>query len=137
MVDGYVNIVGVKFITWFVSVILLALNQFKIGGIMVIIKLLFHVVTKVKNKIPLNLSYQLKNSNFLAFIAINNDDYVLNQWLQTGLPQGQYCDIISGNLDQGRCTGKVITVQADGRTSVTISNSEEDPMIAIHLGAKL
>ncbi|CAF3818143.1 unnamed protein product [Rotaria sp. Silwood1] len=72
-----------------------------------------------------------------AFIAINNDDYGLDQWLQTGLPQGQYCDVISGNLEQGRCTGKVITVQGDGRTKVTISNIEEDPMIAIHVDAKL
>jgi alpha-amylase len=53
------------------------------------------------------------------------------------LPQGQYCDIISGSLEQGRCTGKTITVQGDGRTSLTISNSEADPMIAIHVDAKL
>jgi len=72
-----------------------------------------------------------------AFIAINNDDNGLDQWLQTGLPQGQYCDIMSGNLEQGRCTGKVITVQGDGRTQITISNSEADPMIAIHVNAKL
>ncbi|CAF4582146.1 unnamed protein product, partial [Rotaria sp. Silwood2] len=72
-----------------------------------------------------------------AFIAINNDDHGLDQWLQTGLPQGQYCDVISGNLEQGRCTGKVITVQGDGQTKVTISNIEEDPMIAIHVDAKL
>jgi alpha-amylase len=72
-----------------------------------------------------------------AFIAINNDDFALNQALQTGLPQGQYCDIISGYLEQGRCTGKTITVQGDGKTSLTISNSEADPMIAIHVDAKL
>ena len=68
---------------------------------------------------------------------INNDDQGLNQWFQTGLAQGQYCDIISGYLEQGRCTGKIISVQADGRASITISNSEADPMIAIHINAKL
>ena len=57
--------------------------------------------------------------------------------LQTGLPQGQYCDVISGSLDQGRCTGKTITVQGDGRAQLSISNSDEDPMVAIHVGAKL
>jgi alpha-amylase len=72
-----------------------------------------------------------------AFIAINNDDYGLDQWLQTGLPQGQYCDVISGNLEQGHCTGKIITVQDDGRAQITVANSEEDPMIAIHVDAKL
>ena len=73
----------------------------------------------------------------LAFIAINNDDSGLNQWLQTGLPQGQYCDVISGNLDQGRCTGKVISVQGDGRAQLIISNTDQDPMVAIHVDAKL
>ncbi len=73
----------------------------------------------------------------LAFVVINNDDYGLSQWFQTGLPQGQYCDVISGNLDQGRCTGTVITVQGDGRAQITISNSQEDPMVAIHVDAKL
>lgn len=72
-----------------------------------------------------------------AFIAINNDDNPLNQWLQTGLPQGQYCDVISGNVEQGRCTGKTITVQADGRASIAVSNTDSDPMIAIHVDAKL
>ena len=33
-----------------------------------------------------------------GFIAINNDNFDLNQKLKTSLPQGVYCDIISGNL---------------------------------------
>lgn len=33
-----------------------------------------------------------------AFIAINNDDNPINETLKTGLPAGQYCDVISGNL---------------------------------------
>lgn len=32
-----------------------------------------------------------------AFIAINNEEFPLSQWLQTGLPPGNYCDVISGN----------------------------------------
>ncbi len=131
--DGYVNIVGVKFTIWFVSVTPQNRNQFKIGGIMVIIKLLFHVETKVNER----TLFFLINSISLAFIAINNDDYGLDQWLQTGLPQGQYCDVISGNLDQGRCTGRIIAVQGDGRAQITITNAQEDPMIAIHVDAKL
>ncbi len=103
---------------------------------MVTIKLLFHVVTKVRIRTN-EFSNEINNINFLAFIVINNDDYGLNQWFQTGLPQGQYCDVISGNLEQNRCTGKTITVQADGRASITISNLEEDPMVAIHVNAKL
>jgi alpha-amylase len=72
-----------------------------------------------------------------AFLVINNDDFGLSQWFQTGLPQGQYCDVISGNLDQGRCTGTIITVEADGRAQITVTNAQEDPMVAIHVDAKL
>ncbi|CAF1544604.1 unnamed protein product [Rotaria magnacalcarata] len=72
-----------------------------------------------------------------AFIVINNDDVDLNQSLRTGLPAGQYCDVISGNLDNGRCTGKIVTVQGDGQTQVAISKNDQDPMIAIHVNAKL
>lgn len=32
-----------------------------------------------------------------AFIAINNDDHNIDTTLKTGLPAGEYCDIISGS----------------------------------------
>ncbi|CAF0865526.1 unnamed protein product, partial [Didymodactylos carnosus] len=72
-----------------------------------------------------------------AFIAINNDDQSINHSLQTGLPGGQYCDVISGNLEGGKCSGKTITVQSDGQASISISNQDENPIIAIHVEAKL
>lgn len=68
---------------------------------------------------------------------INNDDFGLSQSFQTGLPQGQYCDLITGNLAQGNCTGKIITVQNDGQAQITVSNNDEDPMVAITIDAKL
>ena len=84
-----------------------------------------------------NRTVQQNEFKLSGFIAINNDGNALSQTLQTGLPAGQYCDVISGNLENGRCTGDVITVQSDGRASISISNSQEDPMIAIHVNAKL
>jgi alpha-amylase len=73
-----------------------------------------------------------------AFIAINNDGHPMNQSrLQTGLPPGLYCDIISGNLQNGVCTGKSITVYADRTAAFSISNGDSDPVIAIHINAKL
>jgi len=72
-----------------------------------------------------------------GFLVINNDDYDLNQSLQTGLPAGSYCDVISGNVENGRCTGKTITVGGDGKAQFSISNRDEDPMVAIHANAKL
>jgi alpha-amylase len=73
----------------------------------------------------------------VGFLAINNDNHPLNQNLATGLPQGQYCDVISGDLQNGRCTGKTITVGSDGRAQITISNEEADPMVAIHVDARV
>ncbi len=51
VVAGYVNIAGVKLLILFNYVMLLGVLQFKIGGIMAIIKSLFHVVIKVSERI--------------------------------------------------------------------------------------
>ncbi|CAG7825728.1 unnamed protein product, partial [Allacma fusca] len=72
-----------------------------------------------------------------GFIAINNDDFLLDRTFSTGLPGGIYCDVISGNLEDGTCTGKFITVGDDGSAQIYISNTDEDPIIAIHAEAKL
>jgi len=69
-----------------------------------------------------------------GFVAFNLEGYDLNQDLQTGLPQGTYCDVISGNYDNGACTGTEINVGGDGRAHFHISNNSDDPMIAIHIG---
>jgi len=57
--------------------------------------------------------------------------------VQTCLPQGQYCDVISGNIENGQCTGKVISVGSDGRSSIFISSADEDPMIAINVEVRI
>nr|ACA34374.1 alpha-amylase [Lithobius forficatus] len=72
-----------------------------------------------------------------AFLAINNEGYPLRATIQTGLPPGDYCDIISGNLKNGRCTGRVITIGNDRKVTLDISNDWEDPMIALHVEAKV
>lgn len=72
-----------------------------------------------------------------GFIAINNEDFGMDVTLKTGLPAGQYCDIISGNKVGGSCTGKVVTVNADGSARINISNTEQNPMVAIHANSKL
>ncbi|XP_028666934.1 pancreatic alpha-amylase-like [Erpetoichthys calabaricus] len=92
-----------------------------------------------------NFSYWWDNgSNQVAFgrgnkgfIVFNNDDWNMDVILLTGLPAGTYCDVISGQKEGGRCTGLQITVQGDGRARFQISNTAEDPFIAIHINAKL
>ncbi|XP_005388875.1 PREDICTED: pancreatic alpha-amylase isoform X3 [Chinchilla lanigera] len=72
-----------------------------------------------------------------AFIVFNNDDWTLSQTLQTGLPAGTYCDVISGDKINGNCTGIKVQVSGDGKAYFSISNSAEDPFIAIHAESKL
>ncbi|XP_055958799.1 alpha-amylase [Patella vulgata] len=71
-----------------------------------------------------------------AFIAMNLDGFDINANLNTGLPSGTYCDVISGNLENGRCTGKTIQVGGDSKAHINVGHSWEDPMIAIHIGAR-
>lgn len=57
--------------------------------------------------------------------------------LNTGLPAGTYCDVISGDKSGSSCTGKQVQVGSDGRAYFEISNMAEDPFMAIHVDAKL
>ena len=61
----------------------------------------------------------------------------LSKTLQTGLPAGTYCDVISGDKINGKCTGTQVSVGSDGKAHFSISNSAEDPFIAIHVESKL
>jgi len=67
-----------------------------------------------------------------GFVAFNNEGSALQQSLQTCLPAGTYCDIISGDLINGQCTGKSIVVGSDGKAAISLSNTEDDGVIAIH-----
>ena len=60
----------------------------------------------------------------------------LSTTLQTGLPAGTYCDVISGDKINGYCTGIKVYVAGDGTAQFYISNTAFDPFIAIHVGAK-
>ncbi|XP_075689480.1 pancreatic alpha-amylase-like [Rhinoderma darwinii] len=72
-----------------------------------------------------------------GFIAFNNDDRDMDVTLNTGLPAGTYCDIISGQKEATYCTGIQIAVSSTGTANVKINSSAEDPFIAIHINAKL
>uniref|UniRef100_A0A8C8VE99 alpha-amylase n=1 Tax=Pelusios castaneus TaxID=367368 RepID=A0A8C8VE99_9SAUR len=72
-----------------------------------------------------------------GFIVFNNDDGNMNVNLQTGLPAGTYCDVISGQKEGNTCSGKQIHVGSDGIANFQINNQAEDPFIAIHVDNKL
>lgn len=71
-----------------------------------------------------------------GFVAFTNWGD-LKEVLQTCLPVGIYCDIISGNVDKdGKCTGKVVHVGHDGRALIELYPKEEDGVLAIHVQSK-
>jgi len=72
-----------------------------------------------------------------GFIAINNEPSPLYQLLQTCLPAGTYCDVISGNVSDNQCTGKSIVVDTDGTALISLSSAESEGVVAFHIEAKL
>lgn len=56
---------------------------------------------------------------------------------QTGLPPGEYCDVISGSRVESHCTGNKIYVNNDGRAHFYKSQYAEDMHIAIHVGKEV
>ncbi|XP_062536174.1 alpha-amylase 2-like [Armigeres subalbatus] len=72
-----------------------------------------------------------------GFIAFNLDSYAFDQESQTCLPNGTYCDVISGNIVNGSCTGKVIAVGPTGLAKINIPVTAEDGVLAIHVNARL
>ncbi|KAL7011009.1 hypothetical protein ACKWTF_014046 [Chironomus riparius] len=72
-----------------------------------------------------------------AFIVFNNENFDLNQSLQTGMAAGTYCNIAAGSKSGSSCTGSTITVNASGVASFSITAGATDGFIAIHVDAKL
>ncbi len=67
------------------------------------------------------------------FANLDNDPYDKAP-LQTSMPAGTYCDVISGNLVNGKCTGLEIQVSESGTIDTPIP---AETAIAIHKNAKL
>lgn len=68
-----------------------------------------------------------------AFFAMTCEGSVSRDFT-TGLPDGNYCDVISGDPTDSGCTGMYVTVSG-GNAHITVP-SGEDSMVAIHVGAK-
>ncbi|MDN3641036.1 alpha-amylase family glycosyl hydrolase [Simiduia curdlanivorans] len=65
-----------------------------------------------------------------GFVVINNESGALQQTLQTGLPAGDYCNILAGAAE---CSGPMITVAANGMATFNVAGNAA---AAIHGGAK-
>jgi alpha-amylase len=69
-----------------------------------------------------------------GFVVINREGTAFDSTLQTGLPQGTYCDVVGGGLNGGTCSGATVTVDASGTAEVTLAAYTA---AAFHVGAKL
>lgn len=90
-----------------------------------------------------NFWYNPQNENQIAFcrgnkgfIAFTNEGDFRNL-LNVCVPPGIYCDVISGEKINGRCTGKTIVVGVFGRAYIRISGREQNGVLAIHTGSKI
>ena len=71
----------------------------------------------------------------VAFMAMNNEEgNDLSMTLQTGMPSGSYCDVISGDItsDGSSCTGTQVEVDGSGNAYISLSAASDDPFLAIH-----
>ncbi|GAA0623755.1 carbohydrate-binding module family 20 domain-containing protein [Kutzneria viridogrisea] len=69
-----------------------------------------------------------------GFVAINKEGGTLSRAFTTGLPAGDYCDVLHGELSGGSCTGPVISVDSSGTARTTVGPMDA---IAIHVGARI
>jgi len=69
-----------------------------------------------------------------AFLAINKAGYDMNEFLQTGLPKGSYCDVITGESNGNSCSGNCVGVDSNGYANVNIPDGS-DPVMALHVNA--
>lgn len=72
----------------------------------------------------------------LGFVVINREDNPLHHTFQTGLPPGNYCNIISDDYDPVTCTcsGGPIIVDLNGQATISVAGFSA---VAIYGGARL
>lgn len=68
-----------------------------------------------------------------GFVAFNIESTNMNQVIQTSLPPGTYCDVITGKSSGNVCTGKAVWVGADGKVLVQLAVNR---MLAIHVNVR-
>ncbi|XP_076311371.1 alpha-amylase-like isoform X1 [Tachypleus tridentatus] len=70
-----------------------------------------------------------------GFVAMTNQGG-LRKSFYTGLPSGQYCNIIQGCPTKSGCEGQMVNVDSRGNAMIEINDSE-NPILAIHIEGKV
>lgn len=66
-----------------------------------------------------------------GFVAFNNEQNEAVVTINTCLPRGDYCDVISGKKVERNCSGKKITVNEKGKSVIRL---KAQSVVAIHSG---
>ncbi|QUH01212.1 alpha-amylase family protein [Saccharopolyspora erythraea] len=69
-----------------------------------------------------------------GFAVFNAEGGEFSQTFQSSLPAGTYCDVMTGEVADGRCTGGTVEVGGDGKFSATVAAGSG---LALHAGAKV
>ena len=68
-----------------------------------------------------------------GFVAMNLEDAAVDIDRVTDLPEGRYCDVLTGGAQAGACIGREVTVEPGGRVRVSLGAGEA---VAIHTGVR-
>lgn len=73
---------------------------------------------------------------------VNGFNNIVKFWknlidFQTGLPKGEYCDVITGENLGRTCTGSKVHVNENGFAHIYISNHAEDMHMSVHVGKEV
>ncbi|TQN31653.1 alpha-amylase [Haloactinospora alba] len=66
--------------------------------------------------------------------AVFNRGADLSRTFQTSLPEGTYCDVASGSVVDGRCTGETYEIDTGGVLSASVAS---DSVLGLHVGTRL
>nr|XP_029716778.1 alpha-amylase A-like [Aedes albopictus] len=72
-----------------------------------------------------------------GFIVFNLEGTDFDQTMQTCLPAGTYCDVITGKVVDGGCTGYTVEVDANGLARVYIYAFGAYNVLAIHANSRI
>ncbi|RSM42789.1 alpha-amylase [Actinoplanes sp. ATCC 53533] len=68
-----------------------------------------------------------------GYVAFNRSGSALTRTFQTSLPAGTYCDVMTGDLSGGACTGAAYQVDGSGQVTATVAANSA---LALHINAR-
>lgn len=70
-----------------------------------------------------------------GMVIFNNDQHALEATFLTCLPEGTYCDVISGKKVGRKCTGKTISIDSEGHAKIKVE--PDGGVLVFHIGVSL